>query len=746
MRMICLTLLSFFLWCSHADTVEASRSLRNLHHKSDLFGKSSFPDSGDPISGQPPLLRSSGKSCQITLFENVSLSVWDEIVSAKFIIPVDSGCPFDQWSQVVLDVTAFEQGTQYDRFGAIWINNVEVLRTTTPEPTAEGINWFIEKDVSIYGRFFHEEFLSSASSTDSSSFLTAYVSIPNNVDSTYTGIIYLNAYLTFYLSEDSANSVVDSLPSVLPLTKAPENDFLNSITLSGSSEFIYPFQLPTNVYNNSRSLTGLLIDIYASGHGCEEFYYSNLPSENASDYGACGNGIYREIQVYVNDNEGESYFAGSVLPFPVIYTGGINPFLWRPLTGMMSYDIPAHRLDLTPFLGYLISTQGNKNFSIAVKVFNNNDAGYWNIDCSLLLTHVASVKNNKKDGELSDLGILIGGSIQSITDTGVKLSEKSTISRNNATGLLEVSFDTVASHDYHIEGSLVYSNGMKITYITQGSQQSVNSNNLIGSSQTRTIQNSSYLTESIMILPNGKQYVQSSFSNYPLYVEDYYAQDTTSFDMQATVLYEYYRARKWSSQSATDALLDEVPFSYEVKWSNQMISDAIYNRTLDHMTVYEESDNAKESYRIWTSRDEKKPDNYDNSLRSSVSSILPTNLDQFRFLLSRKHENNAKDQKCFSRSLAAMDGYVTSQQMTGNCTFPHDIAFCGYELCGLYGFSSPLQQVASGVTLSTQSDTRSWSFPPSNYVSSALSPSRDALTLATAEKTVRVRRPSRSHD
>jgi len=31
------------------------------------------------------------------------------------------------------------------------------------------------------------------------------------------------------------------------------------------------------------------------------------------------------------------------MPFPVIYTGGINPLLWRPLTGMMSFDIPSHR-------------------------------------------------------------------------------------------------------------------------------------------------------------------------------------------------------------------------------------------------------------------------------------------------------------------------------------------------------------------------------------------------------------------
>jgi hypothetical protein len=744
--MICLTLLSFFLWHSHAEKVEVPLSLRNHHRKSDLLVKSSFPD--DPISGQPPLVRSSGKSCQVTLFQNASLSYWDEVVSSKFTIPVDTGCPYHKWSQIILDVAAFEQGTQFDRFGAVWINNIEVLRTTTPEPTVEGINWFIEKDITIYGRYFHDEFLSStSSSTNSSSFLTAFVSIPNNVDSTYTGIIYLNAYVTFYLSEDdNENAMSDSLPSVLPLTKAPENDFLNSISLTGSSEFNYPFQLPTS---DNNSLTGLLIDIYASGHGCEEFYYSNLPSENASDYGVCGNGIYREIQVYLNDdnNEGESFFAGSILPFPVIYTGGINPFLWRPLTGMMSFDIPAHRLDLTPFLGYLISTQGSKNHSITVKVFNNNDAGYWNIDCSLLLTHTNSFQSHENAAELSDLGTLIGGSIERITDTGIKLYDKSSISHNNATNSLEISFNTFASHYYHIEGSLIYSNGMKITYVTQGNQQTINSNNLIGNSQTRTIQNSSYTTESTMILPNGNQFSQSSYSNYPLYVEDYYAQDATSFDMQATVLFEYYRARKWTSQPAAASLLafNEMPYSYEVKWSNQMISDAVYNRALDHTTVYEESDNAKESYRIWTAAPplDKNPDGKEteNYFHYVLPDSLPKNSELFRTKLTHKYE---KDLNCFSRYLAAKDGDVTSQQMNGNCTFPLDVSFCGYELCGLYGFSSSLQQAASAATMSPKSESRPWSFPSSSYVSSNLSPSRDSFTIATAEKTVRFRHPSRS--
>lgn len=42
--------------------------------------------------------------------------------------------------------------------------------------------------------------------------------------------------------------------------------------------------------------------------------------------------------------------AGVVHPFPVIYTGGANPLLWRPLASLRAFDIPSMYLDLTPFL------------------------------------------------------------------------------------------------------------------------------------------------------------------------------------------------------------------------------------------------------------------------------------------------------------------------------------------------------------------------------------------------------------
>ena len=43
--------------------------------------------------------------------------------------------------------------------------------------------------------------------------------------------------------------------------------------------------------------------------------------------------------------------AGAAYPFPVIYTGGVCPLLWRPVSGIHSFNIPPYVFDLTPFAG-----------------------------------------------------------------------------------------------------------------------------------------------------------------------------------------------------------------------------------------------------------------------------------------------------------------------------------------------------------------------------------------------------------
>lgn len=92
-----------------------------------------------------------------------------------------------------------------------------------------------------------------------------------------------------------------------------------------------------------------VLEVFVSFHGSDEFWYTNPPNEyieanNLS--GLPGNGAFQEIIVKVDED-----IVGAVWPFTVIYSGGVNPLLWRPVTGVGSFNLPTYDIDITPFLG-----------------------------------------------------------------------------------------------------------------------------------------------------------------------------------------------------------------------------------------------------------------------------------------------------------------------------------------------------------------------------------------------------------
>ncbi len=53
--------------------------------------------------------------------------------------------------------------------------------------------------------------------------------------------------------------------------------------------------------------------------------------------------------------------------YPWIYTGGIDPYLWRPIVGVQTLNFKPYRVDLTPFAGLLADGQAH---TVALSVFN----------------------------------------------------------------------------------------------------------------------------------------------------------------------------------------------------------------------------------------------------------------------------------------------------------------------------------------------------------------------------------------
>lgn len=61
----------------------------------------------------------------------------------------------------------------------------------------------------------------------------------------------------------------------------------------------------------------------------------------------------------------DDQLAGVAQPFPVVFTGGISPFLWRPQVAFGAYDQPTYYVDVTPFLGSL-SDDAEHKFQLRV--------------------------------------------------------------------------------------------------------------------------------------------------------------------------------------------------------------------------------------------------------------------------------------------------------------------------------------------------------------------------------------------
>ncbi|WP_406174763.1 peptide-N4-asparagine amidase [Streptomyces canus] len=255
----------------------------------------------DPLTAAPPVAKPSGKSCQLTVAE---AQFRDFTPYTGTYTPPD-GCG-DRWSKVVLRMDGKVRGRQFDRLGYLHIGGVEVFRTSTPQPSPDGIQWSVEKDVTGYSdtlRTGHD----------------VEMLIGNVVDDTYTGIIDVKVTLTFYEGR-----------------QAPAPDRV--------------LTLDDNTLTTPRNSERILAEVYAtgSGGGCEEYWYLTVPSEAPYSCQA-DNGPYREVQIKVDGR-----LAGIAAPFPTVWTGGwSNPFLWYVVPGPRAFDIKPIEYDLTPFAGIL---------------------------------------------------------------------------------------------------------------------------------------------------------------------------------------------------------------------------------------------------------------------------------------------------------------------------------------------------------------------------------------------------------
>jgi len=608
---------------------------------------------------------------------------------------------YDDIERIVLEFTGHISGIQYDRFGAVWVNNIELLRTTSPEPSgmhnADGsdeiIRWSVTKDVTDYASALllldHE---------GNREEVYAAISIPNMVNKEYTGVIYANCSLAFYTSKQQQESTATKNskrrrrrssnlnPTVhkhiqpnytatsLWSTLSTKTNTLQNHTLTRND-------LPLSIRQSEQLGNGIYLDVYASGHGCEEFYYTNLPTPISSSQ-KCGGGPIRLLQVLINNQ-----IVGMVVPYPTVYTGGINPMLWRPLTGIESFNVVPYRFDLSPFMGLfhdLLLGKGNATIDIGLQIVtgesigssieqeNLTHEGVWSLDSTLIFYP-----------DHSDNKAVVPPMYDTFSTTSLHSQPQTTIQLiNNSSGYnvtLTNQFTVLASSSRHKPKqtlNITYEIDTFVTLLPYGDDvlfMDVGRSISYGKSRQRITATTSTQDSEHHDSKDGKIWLKRvSTSQYNIFANMTDRKDGLTFDLNANISWSRQRYEKYTSSTISDSTM---PVLY---WMNTIDALGRYNRSLtNHTDIHIAENESNETFIV---------------------------------------KDNTSSRECYNAQANAVNGSIIDNNgrindkslvFDFNCTtLPSDIFFCGQELCGLLDFESHFwMNVATTKSRSTNDKT-----------------------------------------
>ena len=387
-----------------------------------ILGSALAATIGSPntVTADPAVPRPSTTPCVVQLFQN---QMFADFSPKPFSYAAPSACP-GPWAKVVFEgdflVTT---GRQFDRTANIWIGGTNIYFGTTAEPGRDvSPMWHVERDLTDYSAV-----LTSATAGEAD--------LGNVVDGTYTGIIFGTAQIEFYPS-DPNNPAPATPDTVLPLAAGPTGETVALFTTT--DQLTQTFSLPQNIER-------AYLDVYAQSQSSDEFWYTCVPNDVAGELQSCPGTAFREAQVAIDGQP-----AGVAPVYPWIYTGGIDPYLWRPLPGVQTLNFSPYRVDLTPFAGVLSNGQPHQ---VAVSVYNSDS--YFSATASLLLylDHGSSVVT----------GAVTHNSIGSGPSPVVK--ENISVDPNgNITGTVS----TISNRKFKLAGYVDTSHGRVATQVVQG--------------------------------------------------------------------------------------------------------------------------------------------------------------------------------------------------------------------------------------------------------------------------------------
>ncbi|KAL0564697.1 hypothetical protein V5O48_017346, partial [Marasmius crinis-equi] len=439
----------------------------------------------------PPVVPKGGKSCEVELLKH---SFGDGSFGNPAVVPYSPPIAEDcgevgEWAAISLNLSVSCIGTQYDRLGSIYLSHVEIWRTSSAEPTKTGTIWNTIKDVTHFTPLFAKE---GELLMDFSDIISA--------DLLLDGVFDVVLTATFYAPTDSFQTPKTS-DLIIPLSNLSPNEsnfFTIDNDLGGTTQVTIP-ETTAEAY----------VEIFCSGNSAEEFWYTNTPDEFLDAFpestGLIGKGSFREVQLLI-----DGQLAGVVWPYAVIYTGGITPTNWRPLTAYGTYDAPTYWIDVTPFLPVLLNGESTQNHNVTLKVLgqgtNPTINSNWFVSGSI---HVRTGSSK------------VTGRITTYSAPDAEVSTTGGASEGNVTVWTKIT----AQREFRVESELKTDQGD----VTVSFTQSLNYINEAQYADEGWIQSVNQTTTGTVTSTHGGQKVLDDAFTYPIQVSSNYSLFTEQF-------------------------------------------------------------------------------------------------------------------------------------------------------------------------------------------------------------------------
>ncbi|CAN8104724.1 unnamed protein product [Discula destructiva] len=297
----------------------------------------------------PPRSTFEGYSCKQTLIQHEFANSYGTPF-VGFYSPPPANCTF---TTTIFNLSVTSKGQQYDRLATLFFADVEIWRTSTAMPIAEGVYWDFQKDMSVFDKLLREEH-------------KIILDLGNVVDGeVYTGTYNLTLEALYYDDVFTLAEGFHPAELIYPLSNLSSAENKSSVFSLPDDTGAVTLSLPRNVKT-------AIVSLMASGNGAEEFWYTNVPTEYVTMYGPdsllYGYSPFREVQLLIDDQ-----LAGVSWPFPILFSGGVDPGLWRPVVGIDTFDLPSFEIDVTPWLSVLCDGEAH-TFRFQVVGFDGSAA------------------------------------------------------------------------------------------------------------------------------------------------------------------------------------------------------------------------------------------------------------------------------------------------------------------------------------------------------------------------------------